>query len=232
MISVVIPVYNEEESIPKLYERLTKVLINKDYEIVFINDGSTDSSFSKMKELKAKDKNVRIINLAANCGSSSAFDAGFKNSRGDIIVTLDADLQNPPEEIPKLLNEIDNYDLVYGRRKKRNDNLVKILSSRIGNAWRNWVTREDVADTACALKAFKKSSLDKIKLYKGMHRFLITLFKIEGMKVKEVQVEHSNRKYGKSKFNVMNRLFKGFVDCLAVAWMKDRHIEYTFEEVK
>ncbi len=196
------------------------------YECIFVDDGSQDESHKEMKKVCEEYDNFRIVRLTGNCGQTAALDAGFKASKGKYIVMMDADLQNDPFDIPLLFAEIDGYDMVYGWRFKRRDPLIKIMSGKVANYVRNKLTGENIKDTGCSLKIFRRECLNKIKLYNGMHRFLPTLFKMEGFSIKEVKVKHNPRKYGKSKYNIRNRVFKSFLDLLAVRWMKKRKLYY------
>lgn len=231
-ISVVVPVYNEEENLVVLIPQILSALkpLDKKFEIVLVDDGSTDKSFDVIKELSAKHMEVRYIRFKKNAGQTAAFDAGFKNAMGEVLITLDADLQNDPNDIPNLLKFIPEYDVVCGWREKRQDSVVKKISSKVGNGFRNFLTNENIHDTGCSLKVYKKEFVDEIKLFRGMHRFLPTLLKMEGAKVVEVKVNHNPRKFGKSKYNVMNRLFSGLYDVLAVRWMQKRKLNYEITE--
>jgi len=233
MISIVIPVYNEEKNLPLLTESIFSVMRNlrKEFEVIFVDDGSTDDSLRVMRDLRKNYSQIRIIKLKRNCGQSAAFDCGFKASKGDIIATLDADMQNDPNDIPCLLEKLKDCDMVYGWRKKRRDPILKLISSKIANYIRNKLSGEDIKDTGCSLKAYKKDCLNNLKLYNGMHRFLPTLVGLEGFKVAELEVSHHPRKYGKSKYNVRKRLIWPFLDLLAVSWMKKRHLRYEWEEI-
>jgi glycosyltransferase involved in cell wall biosynthesis len=233
MISIVIPVYNEDDNLPALLGKISAVLprINGPVEILLIDDGSSDNSLSVMNGLKKVYPMIRILKLGRNCGQSAAFDCGFRAARGDIIVTLDADLQNDPEDIPRLLEKLKACDMAYGWRRNRKDPFLKLISSRIANFVRNAVTGENIKDTGCSLKAYKRHCLNNIKLYDGMHRFLPTLVQLEGLRIEEVEVSHSPRKYGKSKYNIRKRLVRPFLDLLAVAWMKNRRLHYKWEEL-
>lgn len=232
-ISIVIPVYNEEENLPPLAETIVPVMqnIKEPYEIIFVDDASTDKSLAVLKSLAAKYNSIRLLRFTANCGQSAAFDAGFKSARGEIVVTLDADLQYDPQDIPKLLEKINEYDVVCGWRKRRQDPWLKLISTKIANAVRNKLSGEDIKDTGCSLKAFKKTYLANLKMYKGMHRFLPTLLKMQGAKVTEVEVRHFPRRFGVSKYNIRNRMFRAFLDLLFVVWMKKRNLNYHAEEV-
>ncbi len=232
-ISVVIPIYNERENIPGLYRELLRVLsiLKQDYEIIFVDDGSTDSSVDILKELKATNPNIKILSLDRNYGLSTAISAGIEKAQGDIIITIDGDLQNDPGDIPKLLGYIhQGYDVVSGWRKNRKDPLVKKFSSKIANFIRNKLTSEDIKDSACMLKAYKKEYIKKIKFYRGWHRFLPTLLKMEGAKVIEIEVNHRPRKYGKSKYGIRNRFIKPLIDALVISWLKMNTINYKIKE--
>ncbi len=234
-ISFVIPVYNEEESLQHLYNAIKKVVDRENYiyEIVFVDDGSSDKSLEVMKYLKNTDNNVKIVVFQENRGQSAAFDAGFKTATGEYVVTLDADLQNDPADVPKMLKFIYEYDVICGFRAKRQDNFIRKISSKIGNFIRNKLTNDNIIDTGCSLKIFKKTYLDKIKMFKGMHRFLPTLLKLEGAKIYQMEVSHHPRRFGESKYGlgIKKRAFTAFIDLLAVRWMIKRHINYKIKEI-
>lgn len=233
-VSVVIPVYNEEDNLRPLIEGISSVMDNvgKPYEIIAIDDGSTDRSLKTLKELAAKFPCLRIIKFAENCGQSAAFDAGFKLAASPIVVTIDADLQYDPQDIPKLLEKLDNYDIICGWRKTRHDPWLKLLSTKIANSVRNKLSGENIKDIGCSLKVFKSCFLKNLKMYKGMHRFLPTLLKMQGAKVTEVEIKHFPRKFGRSKYNIRNRLFRSLMDLLFVVWMKKRNLNYKAEEIR
>jgi dolichol-phosphate mannosyltransferase len=231
-ISIVIPVYNEEESIKPLVSELQEVLkgIKKSFEIIFVDDGSRDRSFTILKEAALHDPQIRLIRFKRNAGQTAAFAAGFKAAQGDIIVTMDADLQNDPHDITRLLGKIGGFDVVCGWRHKRKDPWIKIVSSKIANFVRNKLSQEEIADTGCSLKAFKRECLKNMKLFNGMHRFLPTLAKMEGFTVAQVKVNHRPRRFGRTKYNIRNRMMRAFADLLAVRWMKKRHLTYDVKE--
>lgn len=231
-ISVIVPVYNEEENLPILVPQIISVLkpLERKFEIILVDDGSTDNSFNIIKDLSNQHMEIRYIRFKKNTGQTAAFDAGFKGAMGDIIVTLDSDLQNDPRDIPKLLSYIPDYDVVCGWRANRKDSFVKKLSSRIANNFRNLLTKDLIHDTGCSLKVYKHELIKKIKLYRGMHRFLPTLLLMEGARLVEVKVSHAQRKFGKSKYNIKNRLFSGLYDLLAVRWMQKRKLDYVISE--
>ncbi len=234
-ISIVLPVYNERDNLSELIKELHSVIQGLKYntEIVLVNDGSNDGSLGEMQRLRDmyRDLNIRIICLDKNHGLTAALAAGFEWARGDWVVSLDADLQNDPADIPKLLSKLGEYDVVIGCRMKRQDNFVRRVSSRIANSVRNRATRETVTDVGCTLKAYKQEYLAKLRLYNGLHRFLPTLLKLEGARVAEVQVNHRLRLHGKSKYNISNRLWAGINDLFAVRWMQKRQIKYTSKEL-
>ena len=232
MISVVIPAYNEVESLHPLTVEVLDTMrdIGQDFEILFVDDGSGDCTREVMRRLADEYPEVHFIGFRHNCGQTSAMAAGFRHARGNIIVTLDADMQNDPRDIPRLVEKLNEYDVVCGLRRKRNDTLVRRVSSRVANYVRNKLSDEQIVDVGCSLKVYKKECLQNVKLYEGMHRFLPTLFKLEGYRVTEVPVAHRSRELGTSKYNIRNRILKAFLDLLAVRWMKKRYIRYEIEE--
>jgi dolichol-phosphate mannosyltransferase len=231
-ISVVVPVYNEEGNLPVLIPALVEVLKNlgRSYEIIFVDDGSSDESRRILKEMASEHASLRILRFKENRGLSTALVAGMREARGEIIVTLDSDLQNDPADIPRLLEYLDRYDMATGWRQKREDKWLKKISSKIGNLVRNWVSGENIQDSACTLRAFKKECIQEIPVFNGMHRFLSTLVKMRGFGIIEVPVAHHPRRFGKSKYNIRNRMVRSFIDLLAVRWMKRRTIHYEIEE--
>ena len=231
-ISVVVPVYNEEGNLPVLIPALVEVLKNlgRSYEMIFVDDGSSDESRRILKEMASEHASLRILRFKENRGLSTALVAGMREARGEIIVTLDSDLQNDPADIPRLLEYLDRYDMATGWRQKREDKWLKKISSKIGNAVRNWVSGENIQDSACTLRAFKKECIQEIPVFNGMHRFFSTLVKMRGFGIIEVPVAHHPRRFGKSKYNIRNRMVRSFIDLLAVRWMKRRTIHYEIEE--
>jgi dolichol-phosphate mannosyltransferase len=231
-ISIVIPVCSEEETLPFLLPRLVDVLkgVGCSHEIIFVDDGSLDESRKVLKEMRRQYPLLRIIGLKANYGLSAALLAGIREARGRLIVTLDSDLQNDPADIPKLLKYLDEYDMATGWRQKRNDPWLKRVSSKIANAIRNRLSGEDIHDSACTFRIFRRKCVTGIPVFDGMHRFLPTLVRMEGFRVIEVPVSHSPRRFGKSKFNIRNRIWRSWIDLLAVKWMKSRWIRYEIEE--
>jgi glycosyltransferase involved in cell wall biosynthesis len=229
---VVIPVYNERENLTPLRDELVPVMesLGRSFEILFINDGSADGSDRVLGALKAADRRIRVLTLRPNSGQTAAMSAGFAAAKGGIVVTLDADLQNDPRDIPLLLENMADYDAVVGWRGSRQDSWIRKVSSRLGNAVRNALSQDDIIDTGCTLKAYRRDALARVKLFTGMHRFLPTLLKMEGCRVCQVKVGHRPRLHGESKYGVRNRLARTFVDLLAVRWMKRRTLRYRVTE--
>jgi glycosyltransferase involved in cell wall biosynthesis len=230
--SVVIPLKNEAGNITDLINELEPVMhgLKQPWELICIDDGSTDDTRPILKNL-AKQKNyLRIISFKQNYGQSSAFDAGFKASQGKFVITLDGDGQNDPKDIPKLLQLIQDCDLVCGIRLKRKDTFVKRFTSKMANAVRNWVCEDGVQDTGCSLKVYRKSCLEQIKMFHGMHRFLPALFKMAGFRIQQIPVNHRERLRGKSNYNFFNRSLNTVADLLAVRWMKKRYLRYQIDQ--
>jgi dolichol-phosphate mannosyltransferase len=233
-LSVVIPVYNEEENLPHLWPELRGVLepLGLTFEVVFVDDGSRDRSAEVIRHVRETDPRVRLVRLKANAGETAATDAGFKAARGRLVVTMDADLQNDPHDIPALLAQLDRWDAVSGWRIDRGegDSLVRRISSRVANRTRNWVSDESIQDSGCTFRAFRRECLRGLVLYRGFHRFIPTLLKMRGYRVIEVPVRHRPRRFGRSKYGVLNRVFVATADLLAVCWMKNRLLRYEVAE--
>lgn len=231
-ISVVIPVYNEEENLPVLIPQIAEVLepLGKTYEMICVDDGSKDQSRHLLKKMLLEYPQIRILGFKKNCGETAAGAAGIKEARGGIVITIDADLQNDPKDIPRMLDYLNEYDMVTGWRQKREDSWVKRITSRIANRIRNSLSGEEIQDSGCTFRAYKRECLQEIKLYKGMHRFIPTLVKMEGYRVIEIPIAHHPRKFGVSKYTTWNRMWRALIDLLAVKWMKSRHIHYEIEE--
>lgn len=231
-VSVVIPIKDERENLTPLVEQLLKVLAaqsqsqTEPFEILFVDDGSMDGSGPLLDQLAAQHPQLTILHFDRNYGQTSAFDAGFRQAAGKLIVTLDGDLQFDPADIPNLLPLAATYDLVCGWRKDRHDNVIRKLSSRTAFLFRNIVTGDPIHDTGCSLKVFRRQVVDRIPLFEGMHRFFPALARMHGFTVTEVPVRHLPRAHGRSKYGVGNRLFKGLYDLLAVRWMQSRCLHY------
>lgn len=232
LLSVVVPAYNERESVERLVKEVEAALRPVGpFELLVVDDGSTDGTREALQELAKGHPELRVIALDRHHGQTCGTAAGIAQARGDVLVTIDADLQNPPSEIPKLLAELDRADAVVGYRQKRNDSGIRKFSSRFANAIRNRITRETIRDTGCSLKAFRTAQIREVALFEGMHRFLPTLLKMHGRSVVEVAVDHRPRVAGTSKYGVWNRVFKALLDCLAVRWMQWRVLRFTSSDV-
>jgi glycosyltransferase involved in cell wall biosynthesis len=216
-VSVVIPLYNEDQSLRELYEQI-RTVVNRmgPYELIFVDDGSTDNSFRVLQELRQKDHRVKIIRFRRNYGKSAALSVGFQHANGELVVTMDADLQDDPNEIPNLVNELrKGYDLVSGWKKKRFDPITKTLPSRFFNFVTSVMTGIPIHDFNCGLKVYRKEVVKELKVYGELHRYIPVLAHWKGYRVGEVVVRHHPRKYGKTKFGV-GRFWKGFLDLLTV----------------
>jgi len=228
-LAVVVPVFDEAGSVEILHREIDAALASYGdaLEIVFVDDGSRDETPQLLRDLACKDPRVRVVTLDANHGQSAALDAGFRVVRAPITATLDADLQNDPAEIPRLLERLEpGVDVVNGVRVDRRDSPLRVLSSRIANTVRNAVTGESVTDVGCSLRVMRTPLLRRVKLYRGMHRFLPTLLRIEGARIVELPVRHRPRRFGASKYGIWGRLLEGSADLLAVRWMMRRALRY------
>ena len=230
-ISLVIPCHNEEGNLRPLVKAIHGTVgpLGIGYEIVITDDCSTDGSWAVLKEIAAGDPRVRVQRFKFNCGESAASWAGIQSARGRYIVTLAADLQNDPRDLPKFLEALKQADCVCGTRvesRGQGDNFIRIVSSRIANWVRNKLSSDDFSDSACGYRAFKRECIAKVKMFNGAHRFLPTLIKMEGFTVTEIPVSTNPRFSGRGHYGVWNRLFKSFVDLLAICWMKKRIIRY------
>lgn len=219
LISVVIPAFNEEENIDELYERLKMVLDTLKFEIIFVDDGSMDGTWEKITALSKVDKKVRGIRFGRNFGQTSALSAGIEMAEGDVIITMDADLQNHPEDIPQLLKEIEGYDVVSGWRKERKESFIRRrLPSMIANFIIRYLLGVQIHDIGCTLKAYRKNFIKGVPLYGEMHRFIPVFSLWRGAKIKEILVKHSERKRGKSKYGI-TRTFKVILDIFFLKFM-------------
>ena len=232
-LSLVIPAYNEQENIPTLLQRVAAALAQtgRPFEVVIVDDGSTDDTPRLLAEGMRQYPWLRVLRMARNGGQSAAFEAGFDAARGEVIATIDADLQNDPEEIPRLLPLLDGFDMVTGWRRDRQDTPFRRWQSRQANRIRNWISEETVQDSASSLKLYKAHAIKGLKLFNGAHRFFPTLVKMRGYTVREEPVKHSHRFAGTAKYGFRNRAFRAFIDLLGVRWMKKRYLRYQFSEV-
>lgn len=236
-LSVVIPAYHEEDNVPLLAEELRKELAAAgitDFEVIFVDDGSRDATAARARAEAARDPRFRLVRLAKNGGESAATEAGLRRARGEIVVTMDCDLQNAPGDIPALLAPVRNgeADCACGYRSDRTagDTPWRLLQSRIANGVRNWGTGDRVIDAGCTFRAFRRDAVARIKVFKGMHRFLPTLMRLEGFRVVELPVANRARVHGQSKYGMWNRAFAAFYDLLAVRWMRSRVVRWQVAE--
>ena len=231
-LSVVVPVYDEADNLAVLHGELSAALADLEggTEFLYIDDGSRDASLQVLGELAKRDDRVRVLALQKNSGQSAALQAGFRNAHGEVVATLDADLQNDPADLGRLLAGLDRADVVNGVRANRQDTWVRKVSSRVGNGFRNWATGESVTDVGCSLRVMRAEFLREVKLYRGLHRFIPTLLRMQGARVIEMPVNHRPRLHGQSKYGIGNRLFVGLADVLAVRWMQSRHLRFEVRE--
>ena len=226
-VSVVVPVFNEQDNMSILQSELHSALAGLDYEIVFVDDGSSDSSAEKIERAP----NVRIVRFEKNTGQSAALYAGICAARGQTIVMIDSDLQNDPADIPRLLEEISlGADLVCGYRAKRKDTLTKRLTSRIANFVRSRFTKDYVRDTGCTLKAMRHECADALVPFKGMHRFIPALIRGAGYQLVEIPVNHRPRRFGQTKYGFGSRVLRATVDMFGVRWLLSRRLDYKIRE--
>jgi glycosyltransferase involved in cell wall biosynthesis len=217
-ISIVVPLFNEEESIPPLFDELKKTVteLGLYFEVIFVDDGSTDNSLNELKKISQKDRRFKYISFRKNYGKSAALQVGFNNAIGDVIVTMDADLQDDPSEVPNLLNKIEEgYDLVSGWKRKRYDPFIKRISSKFFNYVTGVLSGIKIHDFNCGLKAYRKEVVKNIKVYGELHRYMPVLADWQGFRISEIPVKHHPRRYGKTKFGI-SRFFKGFIDLITV----------------
>lgn len=222
-VSVVVPLFNEEENVPILQAELTAALNGLDYEIIFVDDGSTDQTVQRI----AFEPRVRLVQFERNAGQSAALYAGLQAARGTTAVLIDGDLQNDPADIPKLLAEIERgADLVCGYRAQRKDTFVKRVTSRVANFVRSRFTKDGVRDAGCTLKAMRRECLAALLPFKGMHRFIPALVKGAGYRLVEIPVNHRPRKFGLSKYGLGNRALRATTDMFGVRWLLSRRLNY------
>jgi len=226
-VSVVVPVFNEEENMSILQSELRSALAGLNYEIVFVDDGSTDGSADKIDTAP----NVRVVRFEKNTGQSAALYTGIRAARGKTIVMIDSDLQNDPADIPRLLQEISRgADLVCGYRAKRKDTMTKRLTSRIANFVRSRFTKDYVRDTGCTLKAMRRECADALVPFKGMHRFIPALIRGAGYRLVEIPVNHRPRRFGQTKYGFGNRAVRATIDMFGVRWLLSRRLNYKIRD--
>lgn len=232
-LSVVIPAHNEEAVLAGCLEELAAHLRGAQrgtFETIVVDDGSTDRTWRVLCRLKDHMPGLVCLRFRTNAGQTAALDAGFRAARGAVVITMDADMQNDPADIPKLLDALRDSDVVCGIRQRRRDSPVRRFSSRVANAVRNILTGDDIQDVGCSLRAMRAEALKGLKLYRGMHRFLPTLLKLDGWSVAQIPVNHRARERGRSKYGIRNRIFCGLRDVFAVRWMKSRWLRYEVVE--
>jgi len=232
---VVIPCHNEEGNLRALFQAIHDATdpLGIEYEIIVTDDFSSDSSWETLKQCAAADKRIRAQRFARNYGQSAALWAGIKAARGRYIITLDGDMQNDPADIPNFLRALEQFDCVCGSRvaaRAQGDNWVRVASSRIANWVRNKMSGEEISDAGCSYRAFKRECVADLKFFKGMHRFLPTLVKMEGFTVAEIPISHHPRGAGMTHYGISNRLFASFYDLMAVRWMKKRMFRFQIGE--
>jgi dolichol-phosphate mannosyltransferase len=222
-VSVVVPLYNEEQSVAMLQRELADALTGLDYEIIFVDDGSQDETVARI----APNPRTRVLHFEKNAGQSAAIFAGLQAVRSEIAVLIDGDLQNDPADIPRLLAEISRgADLVCGYRARRKDTLLKRITSRVANFVRSRFTRDGVRDTGCTLKAIRRDCIGALVPFKGMHRFIPALVKGAGYRLVEIPVNHRPRRFGQSKYGLGNRAFRATIDMFGVRWLLSRRLNY------
>ena len=229
--SLVVPIYNEEETVEEMLAEVAEVLEpHGSFEMLAVNDGSTDASLEKMqrwKQARGADW-LRIVELAQNAGQSAAVMAGAEAARAPIVTTLDGDMQNDPRDLPAMVARVESgeVDGVFGVRHQRQDTFVRRMSSKIGNGVRNLVTGDVVKDAACGIKAIRRDYFLRVPRFVGMHRFMATLVRCAGGRIEEVNVNHRQRFAGTAKYGIGNRMLRGLRDCFAVRWMKTRVLQH------
>lgn len=231
-LSVVVPAYNELESLGPLFAELRAALAatERTWELLVVDDGSTDGTAAALAAEAARDPRVVPLILEKNAGQSAALAAGLSRVRGDIVVTIDADLQNDPADLPRLLSALDHADVVSGVRAKRNDSWVRLVSSRIANSVRRAVLGDPVTDIGCSFKAYRREVLEGLPMFVGVHRFLPALCVFRGARFAEVPLNHRARQHGVSKYGVGNRLWRGLADLNGVLWLKSRMVRYRIRD--
>jgi glycosyltransferase involved in cell wall biosynthesis len=226
-VSVVVPLYNEEQSVAMLQRELAEALTGLDYEIIFVDDGSQDETVARV----AANPRTRVLHFEKNAGQSAAIFAGLQAVRSEVAVLIDGDLQNDPADIPRLLEEISRgADLVCGYRARRKDTLLKRITSRVANFVRSRFTRDGVRDTGCTLKAMRRDCIGALVPFKGMHRFIPALVKGAGYRLVEIPVNHRPRRFGQSKYGLGDRALRATVDMFGVRWLLSRRLNYELRD--
>jgi dolichol-phosphate mannosyltransferase len=233
--SLVVPIYDEEDNVTALLAEVGEVLApHGPFEVLAVDDGSKDQSLARMRAWKQQQSAgwLRIVTLARNAGQSAAVMAGVEQARAPIVATIDGDMQNDPRDIPAMLARVESgeCDAVVGVRRRRQDTFTRRLSSRIGNAVRNWLTGDQVTDAACGIKVIRRSYFLRAPRFVGMHRFMATLVRYLGGRVVEVDVNHRPRAAGTAKYGIGNRMWRGLRDCFAMRWLRTRMLTHQVQE--
>jgi len=231
LVSVVVPVFNELDSLRPLVVQVKEALdagLVFRWELVLVDDASSDGSGDLMDQLALEFSEIRTFHFAGRSGQSAALEAGFHHSKGETVALLDADLQTHPGDLPMMIEILDNeeVDAVIGIRAERHDTAWKKFSSRIANSVRNWLTHEEIADTGCPIKVFRREAVLAVSLFDGAHRFLPTLLKMKGFRIRQVAVRHVRRQWGSSKYGTLDRAFRGLYDALGVRWLQKRNLRW------
>ncbi|MBI5397426.1 MAG: glycosyltransferase family 2 protein [Verrucomicrobia bacterium] len=225
-LSVVVPVFNEEDNIQTLAAEIIQALdrAGLDYEVIYVNDGSRDATGARLDEIRRSQPKLRALHLAANLGQSGALYAGLRAARGRVFASLDGDGQNDPADIPRLLERLrqGNVQMVCGLRAQRRDSATRLLSAKIANAVRNWFTHDGISDSGCSLKVFTREVAEVMLPFNGMHRFMPALAVMNGFRITEMPVSHRPRLHGVSKYGIGNRLWRGLRDLAGIAWLQKR----------
>jgi dolichol-phosphate mannosyltransferase len=226
-LSIIAPAFNEADCLSHLTEALVQTLrpLELRYEIILVDDASTDTTATVIANLCKNYPEVRGIRHRINSGQSAAIASGFQTACGRLLITMDADMQNPPSEIPRLLAQLTpETDAVCGVRSKRNDPAIRRISSKIANGFRNRITGIPVEDAGCGMRLIRRNAVQELPVFNGLHRFIPTILKLQGFRVKEIPIAHSPRLAGQSKYGISNRLWRGLADCFAMRWYARRVI--------
>jgi glycosyltransferase involved in cell wall biosynthesis len=224
-LSIVLPCFNEEGCVEALADEIAGVVapLELRYEILFVDDCSTDGTLAALCRAKSKHPELRIVRHSINCGESAATATGFQQAGGAVLIVMDSDQQNDPADIPRLLQALRGHDCVATRRRRREDDWVKRISSKIANGFRNAVTGvPGVSDAGCTYRAIRCEALREVLVFNGMHRFLPTILRLQGLRITEIEVNHRPRTTGKSKYGIGNRIWRGIADCFAIRWYRKR----------
>ncbi|MGI8905176.1 MAG: glycosyltransferase family 2 protein [Candidatus Sumerlaeaceae bacterium] len=227
-ISVVLPGYNEADNIDAMLHKVQDAIapLNRAFEIIYVDDGSTDSSREKLTVAQQKIASLRVIFHRGNHGQSAAVLTGYNAARGDLVITMDSDLQNDPADLPAMIDmlERNGVDAVCGIRQKRQDSRMKLFSSRIANNVRGWALHDGIHDAGCSMRVVRRAALNQLPAFRALHRFLPTILKIHGYKVAEIPIRHHARQAGVSKYGVGNRLWVGISDIFGIRWYRKRFV--------